>query len=113
MSDDDVDPDRSMYPLNELVGKLTRLPAATTQALNETAAERHRQITVHGWDPEKDVRRPVHEWGWLLATRAVALSCPFPPEMVAPDMRRQLVEIAAIAVAALEAWDSMHPEGPR
>lgn len=84
------------------------VPAATVEVLEDIAAERFRQIQIHGWSAEHDDRHELAAWGWLLATRAVALSAPFPEDSVSPDPRRQLVEVAAIATAALESWDRNH-----
>ncbi|HUW00794.1 MAG TPA: hypothetical protein VMW08_00445 [Acidimicrobiales bacterium] len=78
--------------------------AATFRVLGEIAGERDRQIDRHGHNPDKDDRQPMSWWGWLLARRATDLSCPV-TAVVADDPRRQLLEIASIAVAALESLD--------
>jgi hypothetical protein len=78
--------------------------AATFKVLAEITAERDRQVDQHGHDPKKDDRQPMAWWGWLLARRATDLSCPI-AEFVGDSPRRQLLEIAAIAVAALESLD--------
>jgi hypothetical protein len=78
--------------------------AATFRVLAEITAERDRQVDQHGHNPKKDDRQPMAWWGWLLARRATDLSCPV-AEFVGDSPRRQLLEIAAIAVAALESLD--------
>lgn len=76
---------------------------STENVLREIAVERQRQLEVHGWTQEHDDRHSYHEWGWLLSKRAVELSCPFTDAVL--DPRRQLIEAAAIAVAAVESFD--------
>jgi hypothetical protein len=75
----------------------------TRAVLEEVARERVHQIEDRGWTPEHDDTHTTQEWAWLLSQRAVALSCPWPDAVF--DARRQLVEIAAIATAAIESLD--------
>lgn len=76
----------------------------TPGILEEIRVERDRQRGTHGWTPDHDDGHPLHAWGWLLARRAVDLSHPA-PENAGIDARRTLIEIAAIATAAVESWD--------
>lgn len=83
----------------------------TITILSEIATERARQEQSHGRTAEDDDLHSLHEWAWLIAHRAHALSCPYPDEYLPdPDPRRALVEIAAIAVAAIESWDRRKAE---
>lgn len=76
----------------------------TTEAvLEELASERVRQAEEHEFTPDRDDRHPLSAWGWLLGRRSSDLACPYPETL--PDPRRVLVEIAAIAVAAIESID--------
>jgi len=78
--------------------------AGTAGVVAEIAVERGRQISEHGWTPEHDDGLGKDAWAWLLIRRLSDLSCPFEDEM-SDDPRRALIEIAAIAVAAVEAVD--------
>lgn len=65
----------------------------------EVLAERLRQI-----EAERPDDHSLAAWAWLLARRVTDLQCP--PELgVTGDPRRLLVEVAAIAIAAIEAID--------
>lgn len=77
------------------------------EVLLEIAAERERQQAVHGRTPEHDDTHDRREWAWYLGRRVHDLACPFDEAVI--DERRQLVEVAAIAVAAIEAFDRRSP----
>jgi hypothetical protein len=77
--------------------------AATRYVLTEVLIERQHQVQDHGWDPSHDDLHGPEDFGWLCATRAVGL-CQRDAAAVA-DARRVFVEIAAIAVAAIESLD--------
>lgn len=77
--------------------------STTTAILIEIAEERERQIHEHGRTPEHDDSHGRHEWAYLILSRAVAIAHPWDTAVL--DYRRQLVEIAAIAAAAVEAHD--------
>lgn len=76
---------------------------ATGDVLHEVMEERVRQQDLHGWTPEHDDTHGRQEWAWLLARRITDLSCPWDSAVL--DERRQLIEVAAIAVAAVESLD--------
>lgn len=83
-----------------------RTPAdlkATGDVLEELRVERTRQVVEHDMGREHDDRLTMTEWAWRLLRRVTDLAHPWPEAHV--DVRRELVEIAAIAVAALEAHD--------
>jgi hypothetical protein len=73
------------------------------RVLGEIAEERERQVTVHERTPEHDDKYTPQEWAWKLLQRVTSLSHPWPDAHA--DPRRELIEIAAIAVAAVEAID--------
>lgn len=79
--------------------------------LDEITAERINQLDTHGWDDEHDDRVSLAAWAWLLAGRAHVLAH---PDIDTADNfaanRRRLVEVAAIAVAAIEALDRRSPQ---
>lgn len=77
--------------------------AATRAVLAELLEERHRQVVVHGWTPEHDDLHGTSDFAWLCARRAVEMSHPDAALML--DARRAFIEIAAIAIAAVEALD--------
>ena len=74
------------------------------RALLEVADERQHQIDS-GMDAEHDDKQPLAHWAWLLARRANDLGAPHLEKISEDEPRRLLVEIAAIAVAAVEAID--------
>jgi hypothetical protein len=79
------------------------IPEATTAVLIEVGAERARQITERGYTPEDDQRLERADWSYLLLRRITDL---FGPEDdMSDDPRRLLLEVAAIAVAGVEAHD--------
>lgn len=80
------------------------LELATDNVLEDVRTERIRQRETHGWTPSRDDSHPLSAWSWLLSRRAVDLAHPH-PEDAGIDERRILVEIGAIAVAAIESWD--------
>ena len=69
----------------------------------EVLDERRRQVEVHGRTEEHDDTHTPQEWGWLVLKRATDLCMPWPEAHL--DSRRELIEIAAIACAAVEAMD--------
>ena len=71
--------------------------------LMAVGVERERQIEDHDWTPEHDDQQTVANWAWLIGRRSSDLTCPHPE--VVDDPRRLLLEIAAIAVAAIESID--------
>lgn len=74
--------------------------ADTFSVAGEVLAERLRQ-KQNGRPDDHDLAA----WAWLLGRRVTDLQCP--PELgAAADPRRLLIEIAAIAVAAVEALDA-------
>lgn len=70
----------------------------------EIVIEREKQI-ARGFDAEHDDRQPLADLAWLLARRANDLQAPNLAQISADEPRRLLVEIAAIAVAAVESID--------
>lgn len=76
---------------------------ALTCVMGDVLAERVNQVMTHGYDPDHDDTHDRREWAWLLEARVHALAVPWISAVV--DERRQLVEIAAIAMAALQAFD--------
>lgn len=83
---------------------MSQVHSGTAGVVAEIAVERGRQINEHGWTPEHDDGLGKEAWAWLLSRRVTDLSCPFDDEM-SDDPRRALIEIAAIAVAGVEAID--------
>jgi hypothetical protein len=77
--------------------------AATRAVLLEVMLERRHQIDDHGWSPDHDDLHGPEDFAWLCARRAVEMS--HREAVQATDSRRLFVEIAAIAVAAVEAHD--------
>lgn len=82
--------------------------AATRQVLTEVLDERINQVERHQWTPQHDDAHPIEDFGWLIARRAIEFSNSMAVEVV--DVRRLLVECAAIAVAAIEKIDRRLPE---
>lgn len=74
-----------------------------TRIVGQVVAERVRQVTVHDRTRAVDDSRTMAQWSWLLLSRVTDLAHPF--ESAHIDVRRELLEIAAVAVAALEAHD--------
>lgn len=77
--------------------------AATRLVLMELLDERRNQIETHGWTPDHDDLHGCEDFAWLCARRAVEMS--HRDAAAVADCRRLFVEIAAIAVAAVEALD--------
>jgi hypothetical protein len=77
--------------------------AATRSVLVEILDERRHQIDDHGWTPDHDDLHGLEDFAWLIARRAIDMS--HRDAVHAVDCRRLFVEIAAIAVAAIEAVD--------
>jgi hypothetical protein len=73
--------------------------------IGEVLAERSNQIDTHGRTTALDDKRTTAEFAWLLGRRASDLATPFPEVMPDDEPRRLLIELAAIAVAAIEAMD--------
>jgi hypothetical protein len=80
----------------------------TRHVLREIGEERVHQVHDRGWTPAHDDTHTTQEWAWLLSRRTVELSCPWPDAVL--DPRRQLVEVAAIAAAAIESYDRLNPD---
>jgi hypothetical protein len=85
--------------------------AATRAVLRELLGERRNQVIRHGWDPEHDDAHGPDQFAWLIGRRAVEMCNP--AALGALDVRRLLVECAAIAVAAIESYDRVHPTAIR
>lgn len=81
--------------------------AATRRVLMELLDERRHQIDDHGWTPDHDDLHGPEDFAWLCARRAVEMS--HRDAAGVADCRRLFVEIAAIAVAAVEAIDRRTP----
>lgn len=93
------------------------LTLAMERVLEEIRDERFRQRSAHGWSADRDDAHPLPSWAWLLSRRSVDIAHPQaggPTDII--DVRRTLVEIAAIAVAAIESLDRQpqpeQQEGP-
>jgi len=78
---------------------------ATRRVLDEVGIERLRHVEHYGWDDEHDERHTVGAWAWLLGRRASDLAGVDHGAINKVEARRLLVEIAAVAVAAIEATD--------
>lgn len=76
---------------------------STLAVLLEIADERARQVDVHEWTPDHDDQHGRQEWAWLLLRRVTDLAHPWDDAHL--DTRRELLEVAAIAVAAIESID--------
>lgn len=77
---------------------------ATDKVFDRVRSERWRQRNELGFDEDFDDDLRLSAWGYLLSLRSARLSHP-DPGMVGIDVRAELVEIAAIAVAAIESID--------
>ena len=77
--------------------------SATRTVLAELLDERRHQIDDHGWTPDHDDLHSESDFAWLIARRAVDMCHPDAADVT--DCRRLFVEIAAIAVAAIERID--------
>jgi hypothetical protein len=71
--------------------------------LIELLEERRNQVEAHGWTPDHDDLHSTSDFAWLCARRAVEICHPDAAQMA--DSRRVFIEIAAIAIAAVEALD--------
>jgi hypothetical protein len=80
----------------------------TRRVLMELLEERRNQIIRHGWTPEHDDAHTPDEFAWLIARRAVGMCNRAALEAL--DVRRLFVECAAIATAAIESYDRVHPQ---
>jgi hypothetical protein len=86
------------------------MQSATMRVLTDVGAERERQTESLGYDPDHDDRRTPDEWAWLIARRVSNYACPGLAGLVTPtQVRAELVQIAALAVAAIEAHDRNAP----
>jgi len=96
---------QSLHSTGPLTFPISALGPAdrTARTLHEIFAERIHQIEDHGWTADHDDRRGLEDFAWLIARRAVEMS--HADAAVVVDCRRLFVEIAAIAVAAIEAID--------
>lgn len=104
--DDEVEAERRASFLVHVTfpaGVVSALPDGAWDVLRDVAEERQQQIDRHGWTPEHDDRHDLPAWSWLLARRVTDLSHPMAASVV--DVRKSLLEVAAIAVAAIEAHD--------
>jgi hypothetical protein len=72
-----------------------------TRAIADVQAERDRQVRK-GWSTEHDDGHTGHEWSWIIGQRVIEI---LDPAQDGESTRQLLVEIAAIAVAGLEAYD--------
>lgn len=68
----------------------------------EVSEERDRQVNVHGWNDAHDDAHTPAEWSWLLGLRTNQLLA---PTLTWSDARRALIELAAIAEAAVDSLD--------
>jgi hypothetical protein len=86
------------------------MQSATMRVLTDVGAERERQTESLGYAPDHDDRRTPDEWAWLIARRVSNYACPGLAGLVTPtQVRAELVQIAALAVAAIEAHDRNTP----
>lgn len=88
------------------------VPASAVRILLDVAYERARQLD-RGFDAEHDDRQPLAHWAWLLARRANDLAAPDLAAVSKDEPRRLLLEIATIAVAAVESLDRRPAERRR
>jgi hypothetical protein len=79
--------------------------AATRAVLVELLDERRHQVEDHGWTPAHDDEHHHEDFAWLIARRAVDMCNPATRGAI--DSRRLMVEIAAIAIAAIERLDRL------
>ena len=80
--------------------------------INEVETERIRQI-AKGFTDEADDLEPIKHFCWFIekyAGWAAAMSQMGPPQGY-ETARRRLVQVAALAVAAVESLDRRYPEG--
>lgn len=79
---------------------------AIERVSQEVRNERHHQIEDHGRDAAHDDRHDLAAWGWHLLRRVTEVVA---PPTVIPlsrlEARRLLIEVAAIAQAAVESLD--------
>jgi hypothetical protein len=77
----------------------------SNRVIDEVIAERVRQATR--WTPEHDDLHTIYDWCLLIERRTWSLGGneSYPDERGIAYARRQLIEIAAIAVAAIGALD--------
>lgn len=74
--------------------------------LREVSEERNEQVRAHGWTEEIDDHHTIPEWVALITRHAgLAVDDGDPAASPAHRFRRQMVRVAALAVAALEAAD--------
>jgi hypothetical protein len=64
-------------------------------------AERKYQVVTKGYTKEKDDDNLPHQWGDFLDDYVINVLTAATPE----EYRRQLVKVAALAVAAIESFD--------
>lgn len=77
-------------------------PPHFVRILQEIAEERRRQRDDHGWTAAHDDNLTPPQWAWLLSQRVTTLLA---PTIRPDDMRRCLIELAAISTATVEAID--------
>jgi len=75
---------------------------STQSVLNEVAQERERQINTYGWD---DSLNSKNDWAAYVTTYAGRAR----DERIGEDFRRNMIKVAALAVAAIEACDREYP----
>jgi hypothetical protein len=79
-----------------------------TKAFAEVAARRVRQDLEWGGPAHDDGNTPA-DWDEMIFQRAMNLTGAGEP---APDYRDMLIDIAALAIAAIQSWDRLHPAAP-
>ena len=80
--------------------------AATRGVLIELLEERRHQIDDHHWTPDHDDLHGAEDFAWLIGRRAILLSHRDAVAATEPaEVRRLLIEICAIGIAAIEALD--------
>lgn len=72
--------------------------------IEEIVQERERQQHTEGWTLEHDDRHSVAQWMMLL-TRYLGRACEEAEIQNGDGYRRRLVQVAAIAAAAVESYD--------
>jgi hypothetical protein len=108
----DIELPETLYEL-----EATNYPNGTDEAadlhllgvLAQISDERHRQDQEWG-GPEHDDHHSPEDWEALLALEADKLS--MWDGRYAADYRDRLIKVAALAVAAAQAWDRCHATAP-
>jgi hypothetical protein len=86
------------------------MPDETIEALYLVAAERMRQIGIHGYDAAHDATVTPNMWAGKVVAQMLDLHRAEGASLAAsdPEWRDVMVRIAAVAAAAVEAWDRAH-----